>query len=323
MLTRQSMIALGVAVVLGLLAVFLANTYLTGSQRKAELAGTTKVAVAAAPLGYGVDITADKVRFVDYPNSAIPPGAFTNASQLIAAGKKRVALMPISINEPILASKISGQGQGASIAALLPEGMRAASVRINDVSGVAGFVQPNDSVDVLITRDLPGAERNTQMTDVLIQNVRVIAIDQRSKNADGSPKVAKTATLEVTPLDAQKLALAQEVGSLSLVLRKPGEQNNPVVETISMADLRYNIYGGARYPAPAVVGGYGSGLGGAVAGAMGSAGSRVAAAAAPRPRATARRTAPAAAKAPASNSRKVEVYRGTVSSEHEVGGYGR
>ena len=99
---------------------------------------------------------------------------------------------------------------------------------------------------------------------MLLQNVRVIAIDQQAKNADGSPKVARTATLEVNPLDAQKLALAQEVGDLSLVLRKPGEQNNPVVETVSMNDLRYNMYGGARYPAPAVVGSFG----GAIAGAM-------------------------------------------------------
>ena len=136
--------------------------------------------------------------------------------------------------------------------------MRAASVRINDVSGVAGFVQPNDSVDVLITRQTPGENNNTQLTDVLLQNVRVIAIDQEAKNADGSPKVAKTATLEVNPIDAQKLALAQQIGDLSLVLRKPGEQNNPVVETVSMNDLRYNMYGGARYPAPAVVGSFGS-----------------------------------------------------------------
>ena len=132
--------------------------------------------------------------------------------------------------------------------------MRAASVRINDVSGVAGFVQPNDSVDVLDHAPDRRRASNTQLTDVLLQNVRVIAIDQEAKNADGTPKVAKTATLEVNPLDAQKLALAQQIGDLSLVLRKPGEQNNPVVETVSMNDLRYNMYGGARYPAPAVVG---------------------------------------------------------------------
>jgi pilus assembly protein CpaB len=266
-------------------------------------------------MAYGTDITPDKVRFVDYPNTSIPPGAFTNSAQLLPNGKKRVALMPIALNEPILTGKISGVGQGASIAALLPDGMRAASVRINDVSGVAGFVQPNDSVDVLITRQLPDSN-NTQQTDVLLQNVRVIAIDQQAKNSDGTPKVARTATLEVSPLDAQKLALAQQVGDLGLVLRKPGEQNNPVVETISMNDLRYNMYGGARYPAPAVVGNFGSAIGGS----MVRSGQMIANATAPRP--VVRHSAPAKAKsAPAAPSNDIEVYRGTKSDKVKVGGY--
>jgi pilus assembly protein CpaB len=278
-------------------------------------------------MAFGTDITPDKVRFVDYPNTSIPPGAFTNAQALLPEGKKRVALMPIAINEPILPNKISAEGQGASIAALLPEGMRAASVRINDVSGVAGFVQPNDSVDVLITRQLPGDARSTQVTDVLLQNVHVLAIDQDSKNADGTPKVARTATLEVNPLDAQKLALAQQVGDLSLVLRKPGEQNNPVVETVSMADLRYNMYGGARYPAPAVVGNYGSGLSGAISGAMTRSAAQIASASTPRParRWTAVKAKPAAPATPAvpvEASKQIEVYRGTKSDQVKVGGYG-
>jgi pilus assembly protein CpaB len=319
-MSRQSIIALAVALVFGLLAVYLANVFLTGTERKAALSGTTKVAVAALPMAYGSDITPDKVRFVDYPNSSLPPGAFTNAAQLMPAGKKRVALMPISVNEPILATKISAEGQGASIAALLPEGMRAASVRINDVSGVAGFVQPNDSVDVLITRNVPGAERATQLTDVLLQNVRVIAIDQRSKNADGTAKVAKTATLEVNPLDAQKLALAQEVGSLSLVLRKPGETNNPVVETISMNDLRFNVYGGARYPAPAVVGGFG-GVGSSIGNAMNRGSAQIANAS--RPRTTAQRASSAKSKPTAPAGRDIEVYRGVTSDQVKVGGNGR
>jgi pilus assembly protein CpaB len=323
MLSRQTSIALGIAVILGLFAVFLANSYLSGTERQRALSGTTKVAVATVPLAYGTDVTPDKVRFVEYPNSSIPPGAFTNAAQLV--GKKRVALLPIGVNEPILASKVSAEGRGASIAALLPEGMRAASVRINDVSGVAGFVQPNDSVDVLVTRTIPGSERNTQLTDVLLQNVRVIAIDQRAKNAEGTAKVAKTATLEVTPLDAQKLALAQEVGTLSLVLRKPGEKNNPVVETISMSDLRYNMYGGARYPAPAVVGGFGTAaLGQAVSGSIARTSSRVTQASAVRPRPAPRRsTASAKPAAPVRQSRQIEVYRGTQSNQVEVGGNGR
>jgi len=304
-MNRQTMIALAVAVVLGLFAVFIANSYISGREQKADLTGTTKVAVAAVPLAYGTDITPDKIKFVDYPKASLPPGSFTNAAQLLPEGKKRFALMTISINEPVLASKISGEGQGASIAALLPEGMRAATVRINDVSGVAGFIQPNDSVDVLITRTPPGG--NQQFTDVLLQNVRVIAIDQEAKNSDGTPKLARTATFEVSPIDAQKLALAQEAGNLSLVLRKPGEANNPVVETVSNNDLRYNMYGGARYPAPASVGNYGAALTEAIT--------------VPKPTSAPRRAAAPKKKA-APEKPKVEVFRGTQSNEYKVGGYG-
>ncbi|WP_155265432.1 Flp pilus assembly protein CpaB, partial [Sphingomonas segetis] len=263
MLKRQTVIALAIAIILGVVAVYVANSYLVGAQRNAQLRETTKVAVASAPLNYGTEITPDKVRFVDFPNSSIPPGAFTTAQQLLPDGKKRVALMPISVNEPILKEKISAEGQGASISALLPDGMRAATVRINDVSGVAGFIQPNDHVDLLITRTPPGGDSN--VTDVLLQNIRVIAMGRQAKDSDGKPIPARTATLEVAPIDAQKLALGEAAGSLSLVLRKPGDPNDPVVETVSLNDLRYNMYGGARYPAPAVVGSFGSGLGGAVA----------------------------------------------------------
>ncbi len=256
---RQSLIALGIALLLGLLAVYFANIFLSRNEDKAAdaAAGTSRVAVAVVPLDYGMEITPDKIRFANLPNAALPVGTYTQLNDLFPMGQKRVALRRMEVNEPILKTKISGEGQNASIAALLPDGKRAAAVRINDVSGVAGFVQPNDSVDVLITRQEPGG--TSQKTDVLLQNTRVLALDQTAKNPDGTPQVAKSATLEVDPLDAQKLALAQQVGTLSLVLRKPGdEQNNPVVETISLDDLRYSYYGGARYAtspsAPAAAG---------------------------------------------------------------------
>jgi len=295
---RQTLIALGIAVVLGLFAVYLANVFLTQTEQKAAVApqGLTKIAVAAIPLDYGVELTADKVRFADYPASSIPPGSFRTISELLPMGKRRVALRPMLVNEPILATKISGEGQGASIASLLPDGKRAAAVRINDVSGVAGFVQPNDSVDVLITRQVAGSD-DVQVTDVLLQNIRVIATDQDAKGADGKPTLAKTATLEVDPLDAQKLALAQQIGQLSLVLRKPGEeQNSPTVATVSLRDLRYSLYGGTRYPAAQV--------------------SRVAV---PR---VVRRTAPAVRTAPQSRTNNVQVVRGMERNSYEVGDYG-
>lgn len=303
---RQSIIALGVAVVLGLVAVYLANTFLVSNDNLKADSATTRVAVAAVPLEYGTDLSLEKVRFVDYPASAIPAGSFTGVATLFPAGQKRVALMPISANEPILETKISGAGKNASIASLLPAGKRAAAVRINDVSGVAGFVQPNDSVDVLITRST--GDNNQQITDVLLQNVRVIALDQNAKTEDGKPAVAKTATLEVDQLGAQKLALAQGVGSLGLVLRRPGDnQDNPVVETVSLGDLRYSMYGGVQYPAAARIGAY-------------AAAPRAAARTVAAPRAPARRTAPPKAAPRQGNS--VEIVRGTTSSRYEVGDYG-
>jgi pilus assembly protein CpaB len=302
---RQSIIALGVAVVLGLVAVYLANVFLVATDtRKAETA-TTRIAVAAVPLDYGTDLSADKIRFVDYPASAVPVGSFASAATLFPEGQKRVALMTISANEPILATKISGAGKNASIASLLPAGKRAASVRINDVSGVAGFVQPNDTVDVLVTRQV--GEGNQRITDVLLQNVRVIAIDQNAKGEESKAALAKTATLEVDQLAAQKLALAQEIGSLGLVLRRPGDnQDNPVVETVSLNDLRYSLYGGVQYPAAARVGAYAA-----------APRAIVRAAAAPR---AARRAVARKAAAPRPASSSVEIVRGTESSRYDVGG---
>ena len=298
---RQTLIALAVAVVLGLFAVYLANAYLSRGDQRVQQAefGTTKVAVAAVPLDYGVDISPDKVKFVDYPSASLPSGSFADYNQLAPGGKRRVVLRPIALNEPILATKLAGEGLGPSISYLLPDGMRAAAVRVNDVSGVAGFIQPMDTVDILITR--PMGER--QVTDVLLQGVKVIAIDQNAQGADGKPVLAKTATLEVTPTDAQKLALAQNVGSLSLVLRKPGqEQDMGQVATVSMDDLRYSYYGSAR-PLPA---------------AGTAQPPRATVAAAPR-RAIVRRPAPAVQRP---STKNVEVVRGTTGSNYEVGGYG-
>ncbi len=299
MIRRQSLIALGIALVLGLFAVYLANVFLSSTEKKAAQAnvGHTKIAVAAVGLDYGMELTPEKVRFVAYPNNSIPYGSYRTISQLLPMGKKRIALRPIQANEPILATKLSGEGKGASIAWLLPPGKRAAAVRINDVSGVAGFVQPNDAVDVLITRSV--GDEKSQITDVLLQNIRVIAMDQNARKTSGAPDIAKTATLEVNPIEAQKLALAQQVGQLSLVLRKPGEEeNNPLVETVSLTDLRYSLYGGASYASSAPI---------AVPAVQ---------AAAPRPRPVRRAAPPAPPRRP-----KVEIVRGTEGKDYEVGDY--
>jgi pilus assembly protein CpaB len=301
MFRRQSLIALGIALVLGLLAVYLANVYLTSSQTAANEnpEGTVRIAVAAVPLEYGTEVTPDKVRFAAYPQASVPPGSFRSMTELLPQGKRRVVLRAMTVNEPVLVQKISAEGQGASLAALLPDGMRATSVRINDVSGVAGFVQPNDSVDVLITRSSASGQ---QVTDVLLQNKKVLAIGQDAKGQEGQPQVAPTATLEVDPLEAQKLALAQQVGSLSLVLRKPGmDQDSSFIQTVSLDDLRYGRVGSARYNPT-----------GAVARPTVTRTSQVRRVARPAP----------VRVAPRRISNNVQVVRGTENSNYEVGEYG-
>ena len=317
---RQTLIALGVAMILGLVAVLIANTYMSSRERQLASSpeGMVRVAVAALPLAYGADITPDKVKFVNYPAASLPPGIYRSVAELLPMGKRRVALRPIQVNQPLLAADLSGEGQNASIAALLPDGMRATTVRINDVSGVAGFVKPNDTVDVLITRQAIGAAE--QVTDVLLQNIRIIAMDQDAAGANGAPVVSRTATMEVTPVDAQKLVLGQQLGTLSLVLRKPGEEQNiPKVDTVSLDDLRYSYYSGQR---PVMGGAVPPGGSAALAAPTVERRAAVARLSQPRRRAAApapRR--PAVSAGPSTNT--VTVTRGTQTSNYEVGGYAR
>lgn len=293
MLQGRSLIILAVAVLFGICAVIIANAYLGGVEtRKAEEVsgkGMVRIAVANTPLEFGQPVTSEKVRFVDWPGWSVPEGAFTSTEQLMPAGKQHVVLRAMASGEPILASKLSGEGGRATLAALLRPDMRAYAVRVSEVTGVAGFVLPGDTVDVLITRQ-PEGEGQQQITDVLLQNVRVIAIDQSAQDDKSDPMVGKTATLEVKQTDAQKLALAQQVGSLSLALKKPAEEVRPIVETVGTEDLRDGAY----------IGGYA----GPAAG-MGSA--------------PARRVRYGFA--PPKKTMTVEVVRGVTSKDYEVGRY--
>lgn len=247
MTQTRSFIILGLAILLGLAAVFIANSYLSDVEQKQAVVqeGMIKVAVARVPLDYGMPVSADKIRFVDWPRSSLPEGTFANEAQLTSMGKARVALRPIAVNEPILKSRLSGEGGRASLSAVLRPDMRATAVRVGDVSAAGGFILPGDSVDVLVTRTMQMGESSEQIADVLLQNVRVIAIDLDANDSKGDPKVGKTATLEVNQVDAQKLALAQNVGSLTLVLRNVTEQESPVVATVGTEDLRDGAYVGS------------------------------------------------------------------------------
>jgi pilus assembly protein CpaB len=210
-------------VVLGLVAVFLANSYFSGvedqQQRVAEEQKLSRIVVASQDLAFGVPLSDQNLHMANWPTSSVPVGAFTSIAD--ATRNARVALRPIVVGEPILASKVSGSDGRATLSANLPVGKVAYSVPVNDVSGVGGFVRPGDVVDVLLTRPIPGAGSSgtDKMTDVVLEAVPVLGIDQVSDESQTKPATAKTATLEVDTLGAQKLALSVQLGTLSLALR--------------------------------------------------------------------------------------------------------
>jgi pilus assembly protein CpaB len=177
-------------------------------------------------------VTGENLREVAWPEGAIPNGTFATIAELTQG--KRIVLAAIERNEPILRTKITGQGQKATLSAVIQDGMRAVTVRVNDVEGVAGFVMPGDHVDVLLTRQ---AERTNGINDVVIQNTRVLAVDQLADDAADRPTVVRAVTLEVDTIGAQKIALAASLGNLSLMLRRAGEQNQEATRRITTGDL--------------------------------------------------------------------------------------
>src|SRR5215471_16021356 len=227
----STIIMIAFAAVFGLLAVFLAQAWLNSQAEmraksldamKKPLAVQT-IVVAAKPLRFGAELGSMSLREIPWPEEAVPAGAFSKIVDLTSSGR-RVVLTPIEANEPVLASKITGSGQRATLSAMLGDGMKAVTIRVNDVEGVAGFVLPGDRVDVMLTRQ---QEKNMAASDVVLQNVRVLAVDQVADERTDKPSVAKAVTLE----------LAATVGTLSLALRKAGEAAAAATRRITLSDL--------------------------------------------------------------------------------------
>lgn len=294
---RQSIIVLIVAVFLGLIAVYLVNAYLTSAEGDAVAQGETRqIAVARIPLEFGAELNSQNVRMVDWPAGSIPPGSFSDLNDFNENGQPLVVLRPIAPGEPVLRSRLSGEGGRATLSALLPENMRAISIPITAVTGVAGFALPGDRVDVLLTQTDDSGDRET---DILLQNVRVIAIDQSANDNAEEPTVGDTATLEVTREDAQVLALAREVGTLSLALRSVRTDEEFILSaTLGEDEL---TTGPNRRPLA-----YG----------------RSASAAATQPTPRLRRTRrPAPPSPPRPSTYDVEIIRGTAGTNYDVGQY--
>lgn len=237
----NTLIMIVLAGVFGVLAVVLVNIWLAGQRSAMAQTGLVQgstVVVAAMPLKFGDTLSADKLREVAWPAGAVPTGAFKTTKEALAGEGTRQALQTISANEPVLASKITGPGQRATLSAVLGEGMKAVSIRVNDVLGVAGFVFPGDRVDVLLTRTVRGDDgADKSFVDVLLQSMKVLAIDQVADVSKDSPTVVKSVTLEASTKDAQKLTLAAGAGQLSLALRQAAASKGETTERVTLSDL--------------------------------------------------------------------------------------
>ena len=238
----STIVMIGIAVVFGLLAVFLANTWLNHQAAlrlknmpvpAQQTVATRNVVVASAPLRFGAPLTQQTVREVAWPEGAIPKGTFASVDELLGGGK-RIVLAAIEPNEPILRAKVTGPGQRATLSALIQPGMKAVTIRVNDVEDVGGFVLPGDRVDVLMTRQ---PDKGSGNNDVVLQNVKVLAVDQLADDSAEKPTVVKAVTLEVETLSAQKLSLAASLGNLTLALRKAGETDLEGTRRVTQSDL--------------------------------------------------------------------------------------
>ena len=234
---------IGFAVVFGLLAVFIAQVWLNNqasmqarnAPKQTQVASQT-VVVAKQPLRFGTELNASMLQEAPWPSDSLPAGAFAKINDVMSGGR-RVVLAAIEANEPVLALKITGAGQRATLSALVKPGMKAVTIRVNDVEGVGGFVLPGDHVDIVLTRQL---EKGSATTQVVLQNTRVLAVDQVADDRAAKATVAKSVTLEVDTVDAQKLWLSSSVGSLSLLLRKAGETAETKTRKVTLNDLGTN-----------------------------------------------------------------------------------
>jgi pilus assembly protein CpaB len=234
---RNNAIVLVIAVVLGAIAAVLARNWLLSHGRANQLqASTGTIVIAAAPLAFGTQLSRDNVKEVPWATTALPEGAFATTQDLLSDGR-RIALASIARNEPILRGRITAPGQRAALSSVLDTGKRAVTVRVDDVRGVAGFIQPGDLVDVVLIRT--GAETKTKegYSDVILQSAKVLAIDQVTGERPEQPTIAKAVTLEVSAEDAQKILLGTNIGRLSLMLRQPAEANAQPVRRVTEHDL--------------------------------------------------------------------------------------
>jgi len=232
------------AVVFGLIAAFSVSRYLSGTQAYAK--NLNSVVIAKVDIAPGEKIIAEQLASVQFPSNAMPEGTFDAMDKLIG----RVAVVQIAAREPVTDFKLAPEGSAGGLSAVIPEGYRAMTVKVDDVVGISGFVMPGALVDVVVV--INPAEANGQqnpISKIVLQNIKVLANGQnidRPKN-DREAESVKAVTLQVTPEQAEKLALASSEGKLQLVMRNSVDQGDEQTQGV---DKRILLGGERALPVP-------------------------------------------------------------------------
>lgn len=223
----RAVVILLLSVVAGLAAVVLAQRWL---QERGNVVSGTQVVVAMRDIELGQPLNASMLEAVPWPAGSVPNGAFNSVGALDG----RVVRAQVLRGEPLLEAKLAPVGTKGGLSALIGEGRRAITVKVNEVVGVAGFALPGNYVDVLVnTQD----DRERPVSKIVLERILVLAVAQEASRDDTKPRVVNAVTLEVTPDQAERLDLARSVGNLSLVLRNQVDENQAGTEGVRKAEL--------------------------------------------------------------------------------------
>ncbi len=226
MFNRRSLILLSLSLVMGAGAAYTANRWASQQIVGEEENANTLVVAASMSIPYGTKVEGRHLKMVEIPPDATPAGFFTSFEEI----EGQVSRAPISRGEILIQERFAAHEAGSTLAALVSENMRALTVRVNDVIGVAGFLLPGNRVDVLSSRK-PAGGNTRAVTETILKNIKVLAVDQTATTEKNEPVIVRAVTLEMTPAQAEVLVKARTEGEIQLTLRNPLEEElEPVIE---------------------------------------------------------------------------------------------
>lgn len=224
-------IFMGIAILAGLVAMFVVHSYIS-AKTKVAVKPMSQVIIAATDISPGTVISKGAVKTVSWPQELVPPKAANSLGQL----EGRIVGTPVNAGEPVLLTKLAPEGTSAGLAALLTEGKRALSVRVDDVSGVAGFVHPGDHVDILV--EMAIKETKEHFSKTILQNITVLTAGQTWEQVrDQKPTVVNTVTLVLTNEQAEIMNLASNQGRIRLALRNRNDVTPVITKGVDTSGL--------------------------------------------------------------------------------------